>query len=328
MKKAFKVISIIVIVILVLVGGIFGFRKIKEVTMNNERRNAKTLMEYVKTHSYEYVDDSKDEMSFRGKDLKCVPLKDLKNENIKGIIRTYNETLIILLDDSSYLSLSLDNEKIYSNNQNCNKVDTKIKVKDIKKYKENYYIVSDDNKIYYIIINDNYEVAFEEMQTEYDLSSYILLKDDVQSIVELDTASNIGIVLKNDGSLYKQEYNANYNSDASKVIFSIKKEEIFLPNDEYGNILNAVLNYDYDKKEYEIRTLVTDKGYYYYGEVETEECVKYQDIKCEKKILESEIYKKFSKDIKYIGDNYTILSDNSIIETNYLTYSLDKDLRN
>lgn len=327
MKKAFKVIGIIVIVILVLVGGIFGFRKIKEVTMNNERRNAKTLMEYIKTHSYEYVDDSKDEMSFRGKDLKCVPLKDLKNENIKGIIRTYNETLIILLDDSSYLSLSLDNEKIYSNNQNCNKIDTKIKVKDIKKYKENYYIVSDDNKIYYIIINDNYEVAFEEMQTEYDLSSYILLKDDVQSIVELDTASNIGIVLKNDGSLYKQEYNANYNSDASKVIFSIKKEEIFLPNDEYGNILNAVLYYDYDKKEYEIRTLVTDKGYYY-GEVETEECVKYQDIKCEKKILESEIYKKFSKDIKYIGDNYTILSDNSIIETNYLTYSLDKDLRN
>lgn len=328
MKKAFKVIGIIVIVILVLVGGIFGFRKIKEVTMNNERRNAKTLMEYVKTHSYEYVDDSKDKMSFRGKDLKCVPLKDLKNENIKGIIRTYNETLIILLDDSSYLSLSLDNEKIYSNNQNCNKIDTKIKVKDIKKYKENYYIVSDDNKIYYIIINDNYDVAFEEMQTEYDLSSYILLKDDVQSIVELDTASNIGIVLKNDGSLYKQEYNANYNSDASKVIFSIKKEEISLPNDEYGNILNAVLNYDYDKKEYEIRTLVTDKGYYYYGEVETEECVKYQDIKCEKKILESEIYKKFSKDIKYIGDNYTILSDNSIIETNYLTYSLDKDLRN
>ena len=328
MKKAFKVIGIIVIVILVLVGGIFGFRKIKEVTMNNERRNAKTLMEYVKTHSYEYVDDSKDEMSFRGKDLKCVPLKDLKNENIKGVIRTYNETLIILLDDSSYLSLSLDNEKIYSNNQNCNKIDTKIKVKDIKKYKENYYIVSGDNKIYYIIINDNYEVAFEEMQTEYDLSSYILLKDDVQSIVELDTASNIGIVLKNDGSLYKQEYNANYNSDASKVIFSIKKEEIFLPNDEYGNILNAVLYYDYDKKEYEIRTLVTDKGYYYYGEVETEECVKYQDIKCEKKILESEIYKKFSKDIKYIGDNYTILSDNSIIETNYLTYSLDKDLRN
>ena len=58
MKKAFKVIGIIVIVILVLVGGVFGFRKIKEVTMNNERRNAKTLMEYVKTHSYEYVDDS------------------------------------------------------------------------------------------------------------------------------------------------------------------------------------------------------------------------------------------------------------------------------
>ena len=43
MKKVFKIIGIIVIVILVLVGGIFGFRKIKQITMNNERRNAKTF---------------------------------------------------------------------------------------------------------------------------------------------------------------------------------------------------------------------------------------------------------------------------------------------
>ena len=328
MKKIFKIIGIIVIVILVLVGGIFGFTKIGQITKNNERRNAKTLMEYVKTHSYDYVDSSKEEMSFRGKDLKCDVLKDLESKDIKGILTTYTENLIIMLNDSSYLSLSLDNEKLYSNNQNCNKIDTNIKTKDIKKDNRNYYIISADNKIYASLINDNKELEFKEMQTENDLSLYILLKDDIQSIVELNTFSDIGIVLKNDGSLYKQEYNRNYNSDTSKTTFSIKKEEIFLSNNEYGNILSATLNYNNDKKEYEIKTLVTDKGYYYYGEVKTEECTKYLDIECEKKIIESEIYKKFSKDIKYIGEYYTILSDNSIIETNYLTYSLDKDLRN
>ena len=328
MKKIFKIIGIIVIVILVLVGGIFGFTKIGQITKNNERRNAKTLMEYVKTHSYDYVDSSKEEMSFRGKDLKCDVFKDLESKDIKGILTTYTENLIIMLNDSSYLSLSLDNEKLYSNNQNCNKIDTNIKTKDIKKYNENYYIISADNKIYASLINDNKELDFKEMQTENDLSLYILLKDDIQSIVELNTFSDIGIVLKNDGSLYKQEYNRNYNSDTSKTTFSIKKEEIFLSNNEYGNILSATLNYNNDKKEYEIKTLVTDKGYYYYGEVKTEECTKYLDIECEKKIIESEIYKKFSKDIKFIGEQYTILSDNSIIETIYLTYPLDKDLRN
>ena len=44
-------------------------------------------------------------------------------------------------------------------------------------------------------------------------------------------------------------------------------------------------------------------------------------------LKESEIYKKFSKDIKFIGQQYTILSDNSVIKTSYLTYSLDKDLK-
>ena len=51
MKKIFKIIGIILIVILILVGGVFGYIKIKQSIMNNERRNSKTLMEYVKTHS-------------------------------------------------------------------------------------------------------------------------------------------------------------------------------------------------------------------------------------------------------------------------------------
>ena len=53
MKKIFKIIVIIIIVILVLFGGIFGYEKIKQIIRNNERRNSKNLMEYVKTHDYD-----------------------------------------------------------------------------------------------------------------------------------------------------------------------------------------------------------------------------------------------------------------------------------
>ena len=329
MKKVFKIIGIIVIVILVLIAGVFGYTKIKEMLKDNERKNANTLMEYVKTHGYDYVDSSKETMYFTAENLMCDALNILDNTNIKGIITNYGTNIILLLNDNSYISLSLYNEKLYSNNQNCNKINMDIKVKDTKKYQEDYYIIDNNNKIYYSAIKDNIELDFKEKQTENDLVSYILLKDDIQSIITYyKSTSPYAIVLKKDGSLYKQEYNTNYNSDTSKSTFSMKKEEIFLSNNEYGNILSATLKYNNDKNEYEINTLITDKGYYYYGEVKTEECTKYQDIKCEKKIIESEIYKKFSKDIKYVGQKYTILTDNSIIETNYLTYPLDKDLRN
>ena len=42
MKKVFKIIGIIVIVILVLVGVVFGYTKVKQSMMNNERKNEKT----------------------------------------------------------------------------------------------------------------------------------------------------------------------------------------------------------------------------------------------------------------------------------------------
>ena len=84
----------------------------------------------------------------------------------------------------------------------------------------------------------------------------------------------------------------------------------------------------YKLKEKTITTIISDKGYYYLDEIETDECKKYKDIECELELKESEMYKRFSKDIKFIGGQYTLLSDNSIIDTSYLTYPLDKDLRN
>ena len=324
MKKVFKIIGIIVVIILVLIGGNFGFVKVRELMKDNERKNAKTLMEYVKTHSYDYVDSSSEEMSFLKDNLNCDGIEKLESGNIKGILYDYGDTMYILLNDSSYISVLFGNEKLYSNNQYCKKTDNDIKVKDIKKYDEGYYVISEDNKMYNAIyIRDNTNnIVFEGNKDNNTLYIDILLNDNVQNIIKLNNGKNEAIVLKKDGSLYKQKY--KYNNET----FILDKEEIFISNTEYGNILNATLNYNSDKNDYEINTLTTDKGYYYYGEIKTEECTKYQDISCEKVIIESEIYKKFSKDIKYIDNTYTILSDNSIISTEYLTYPLDKDLRN
>ena len=125
-----------------------------------------------------------------------------------------------------------------------------------------------------------------------------------------------------------------YNYSGS-TISQLKKEEIYKSLEKYGNVkhINLASNYtsnsgkNYQLEDNTIINIVSDKGYYYLDEVKTDECSKYKDIECKLELKESEIYKKFSKDIKFIGQQYTILSDNSVIKTSYLTYSLDKDLK-
>lgn len=314
MKKVFKIIGIIVIVILVLVGGIFGFRKIKQITMNNERRNAKTLMEYVKTHSWEYLNCYDSEclnMSFEENKFVC----DIDYNNIKDFQSDYFVTKDNEVYDISFYEL-------YSNNQNCKKREIDIDIKNI----QDYYIFSKDNKVYNIR-------DLEEQRTS-DYSQIYLADKDIRKIIDSDynfDNREINVLVFKNNNIYKQVYNYS-----GSTISQLKKEEIYKSLEEYGNVkhINLANNYtsksgkDYKLEDNTIINIVSDKGYYYLDEVKTDECSKYQDIECELELKESEIYKKFSKDIKFIGQQYTILSDNSVINTSYLTYPLDKDLRN
>lgn len=314
MKKAFKIVSIIVIVILVLVGVGFGYTKIKQSIMNNERKNAKTLMEYVKTHSWNYLNCNGDSeclnMSFEENKFIC----DIDYNNIKDFQSDYFVT-----KDNEIYDISFN--ELYSNNQNCKKREINIDIKNI----QDYYIFSKDNKVY------NIRDLEEQRITNY--SQIYLADKDIKRIISLDYSnSKILVIVFKNNNLYKQIYNNDYSNN--KV--TLEKEEIYKSLEEYGNIQEIVTsNYytsnsgkDYQLEDNTITTIISDKGYYYLDEVKTDECSKYKDIECKLELKESEIYKKFSKDIKYIGQQYTILSDDSVIRTGYLTYPLDKDLKN
>ena len=56
-------------------------------------------------------------------------------------------------------------------------------------------------------------------------------------------------------------------------------------------------------------TLTTDTGYYFLDVIKTNDCVKYEDVKCEVAISESEIFKKYSDDIKYTKLYNTNIND-------------------
>ena len=349
MKKVFKIIGIVVIVIVALVIAYqvyivisdkvddYNVKKEQE-KLQEERINAKTLMEYVKTHDYKYIqcDDENNcntyNMAFTTKDFKCDAL-----DNIKAFDYNY-----FITKDNEIYDISFD--ELYSNNQNCKKRDTNIDIKNIVKNNVyGYIILSKDNKLY----RENLE---EEMHSSYSSFEKVLISDDnITDIISIDQNNNhddnmsreiMALVLKKDNKIYKQYYNekAIYNDNRQTYDYKItfKREEIYKSLEEYGNIQEIVTsNYyksnsgkNYQLEENTIKTIISDKGYYYLDEVKTDECSKYKDIECKLELKESEIYKRFSKDIKFIGKQYTILSDNSIIKTRYLTYPLDKDLKN
>lgn len=318
MKKVFKIIGIIVIVILVLVGVVFGYTKVKQSMMNNERRNAKTLMEYIRTHS--------PSMYFEENKFVC----DIDYNNIKDFQRDYFVTKDNEIYDISFYDL-------YSNNQNCKKATINTNIKAIK----GEYVLDNNNKLYTLQQDEKNSTILKE----YDyLGSWgkiindIMNNDNIHNVLNIasDYSKNeiYALILKNDNNLYKLIYKVKGVYPDEYI--ELEKEELYKPLEEYGNIKHIDLSNfysgssgkDYQLEDNTITTIISDKGYYYLDEVKTDECSKYKDIECKLELKESEIYKRFSKDIKYIWQQYTILSDNSVIYTSYLTYPLDKDLKN
>lgn len=348
MKKVFKKVGIVVIVIVALFIAYQVYIVISDKVDDNnikkeqeklqeERINAKTLMEYVKTHDYSITCDENKQncdkyyMEFTTQDFKCDALDDIKIFNYNYFITKDNEIYDISFNE------------LYSNNQNCKKKDIKFETKNIiiENTGVGYFadIVSKDNKVYTIGSYGNIEEETRPEQKQWIIDA---TKKEVKAIIyplmyfnydmiSGKTTSTI-LVLKNDNKIYKQYFETGYVGNDS--IVRLIKEEMIMSLEEYGNIYNISLddyrtqeNVNYNIKSDNIKTIISDKGYYYLEEVKTDECTKYKDIECKLELKESEIYKKFSKDIKYIGQQYTILSDNSVIETQYLTYPLDKDLK-
>ena len=329
MKKIFKIIGIIVIVIVVLIGAVFGYTKIKQSMMNNERRNANTLMEYVKTHSWDYLDCSDSnclEMHFKENKFIC----DIDYNNIKDFQSDYFVTKNNEIYDISF-------DKLYSNNQNCKKATIDTNIKAIK----GDYILDNNNNLYTLQQDEKSNLILKK----YDyMSNFGKMIKDIMNNNNIDKLLNIyddyskkemyALVLKNDNNLYKLIY--KIKGVYPDEYIELEKEELYKSLEEYGNIKYITFEpYLYTNsgkiiqlEENTITTIFSDKGYYYLEEIITDECKKYQDIECELEFKESEIYKRFSNDVKYVGQTYTILSDNSVIQTKYLTYPLDKDLRN
>lgn len=330
-KKIFKIISVLIVIVIVGIGCYIGFLRLSKIERNirldKERKNSKTLMEYVANHDDIHVHSFENAMFFVTKDFIC---EDLKNKDILYL----SDDTMITSDYTIYDILTNDSSSTFSNNQHCKKVENDLGIKGILKSNYNrFYLVAKDNKHYIYKTNDNAETKKHFIPVEKELnnplyensldfniiSKYFFLSTDY----DYKTGIRTYLVIK-DGNIVEMTYDNLNNFISEEVIYS---------KEDYGYIKLAKYDYELNFGSYikeiqpQITLILSDKGLYTLKEIETDECKKYQDINCELKLVESEIYKKYNSDIKYIGSEYTMLNDFSIIKTYLFSYELDKEVK-
>lgn len=173
---------------------------------------------------------------------------------------------LILVNGKIYEYL-LNNDKSYSNGNNCKLLD---EYDDFVNY-DNYLIYYKKNDHYYMISSvRSYHEKIESPSVKIYFDKHIkkyLTSDNPQK----DSEGNIfynEFALKDDGNIYR----------IKKIQDKIVNEEIIYNKDEYGFIYNFYYNELYPEHNY----IVSDKGYYYEKEIIKDNCDKYVDIECEK----------------------------------------------
>lgn len=327
MKKILKLLFIIFGIYIIGCGIYWGYfnisEKMKINKLNNERINSKTLSEYINSHDFYHMvtingnDEPEYYLSFVAQNIEFDLSKD---KNIlyynHEFISEYGFKGILILDDYTIYETAFNNEKSYSNGKKYKQIETNIEIKRMQIHYNEPYFVSKDNKYYKINKNSKTLEEIEYIRDNY--LAYSTLQDEsIKKIIGFynKLEGRNYLVLKNDGQVYIQQY-----EDDNKLI----KEEIFLSNKEYGNIIDLEYMYSPLTKENSITKILSDKGLYYLKQTNESECIDTNPIY---KIIESEIYKKYKEDIYFINKDYILTKDNNIINTETICRDLDKDVK-
>lgn len=208
-----------------------------------------------------------------------------------------------ILENGDIYKFVYGSNKIYSNNEQCMKIDTDVK---IKTFKYNYFLGTDGN--YYNISVDSDDIALKQVTVSgYDATLYNDTNViDFKSTNVPDEYSgwySAYYVLKSDG-IHNLIVLSSYDNSGT-LNYSTVKDELLYKTSDYGNIIRFESSY----KE-GVTLILSNTGLYIKQEVKTEECSKYADIKCETKMVSNELYQKYKNDFKYV-DSYRIIADNN-----------------
>ncbi len=251
----------------------------------------------------------------------CNLLSEIQSDDIKEIASFISQkNYVVILTNNYYLKLYLDGKQKFSNNQNCIKADYDFSLNKVIRSYENYYAISNDKKLYRLSIdikdelNNLFDSSFKELNIE-SYEKFILQENLKQILVEDDFYENgffsnyVKLILKEDGIIYKQIFDRNYN---------FISENIYFNNQEYGNIKSAMYGSFYYSENGNYQYLLTNDDLYFYTYKNKEDCEKYVDIVCQKELIKSPIYSKYKKDIIFLGKEYSLLKGGYLIKNDIL----------
>lgn len=324
MKKVFKILSVIAIIVVVLIGLVIGgalaIEGIKTLKRKNDRiNNSTTLSKYIEYHTFEYTGAIETTLEFYAKDIKCDLLKDRNilyfNDNFMGDI--------LILDDYTIYETAFTSDKAYSNGQQYKQRDLDIKVKRLQIQGDALYLITEDNKYYQFSYGE-----IKEVNQWGNERTYLFLKNEsIKKIRPISQNINTGtnilayIVLKDDGQIYEQEYETK-NNNITDII--LKNEKVLFSNEDYGHITDFFYLYNGEgNKDNRITRVVSDKGVFYFKQTNNQQ---YIDTEPVFEMVSSDIYNKYKADIKYIDTNFVFTTDNNIIKTDMLCRDIDKDV--
>ncbi len=227
-----------------------------------------------------------------------------KNENEAAPNKIYymNGTMAITTTGDIY-ELSFGQK--YSNDENCRKAGSGIKVKTLM----NEDIVKADDGNFYTITNNNGKGAYKvipETDDSYDLYRILLTSDDVKRVV----SGNDGVyyVLFEDGNVYKYIINKPKNdsyteNQENKDQYIIQGKSIVYSEEKYGKIVDFNIDSNTPSKTY----LKTKNKVYRMKATNEKKCNKYADVECDYKLKKDKVVNKYYKDkILYYGPSIII----------------------
>ena len=220
---------------------------------------------------------------------------------------------------------------LYSNNEQCMR-DSNAQG-EFKKVIEGGFLVGTDNKLY-----STYDYKQNTYTTNIASAGYVnwveikMTEAEEKQYPQTSSYKNGSstsykyakyYALKSDGSIYTILFkvkSVRKNNKETKTA-SIVYDKLLYSSAEYGKITDFAVNNSTYK---EVNMIISEKGLYTLTLIETEDCMKYEDIACQTKmtLVEDYSYNKYANEIKYYDKNFVITRNNSILSTN-LVFNLN-----
>lgn len=217
--------------------------------------------------------------------------KEQKNttEKIKFI-----DSGMVISENGNMYELSFNG--VFSNNMNCKKVGSNIKVKSMI---DNEVILGEDGRYYYLGASDNIIKYSEVPRTDPSLGVYKLILGDDNVIKAMSVNSNIKsyYVLKKNGNIYNYVLKQN---DATKEYYVLTDNLAYRASDFDGNIVD--FKYFGEANSTYFRT---EKSIYRMLSTNLSECSKYVDVACKYELKKDEVLSNNMD--RYLGYGGTVL---------------------